>query len=763
MARSTTRVVPLGVDPARLRGVSSIVGPPLFVLGVACGLWLAFGVRAGEIALFVAYEALYVVGPGFLVYSAVRRQAGPLERLAFGWAVGHALEIAAFALTAALGVRELFFAYPLTLVAAIAVLPRCPRPRADLTGAGSSWLVAAAAVVAMLAVAAALFPTNPLPWTVPRVTYFLDNVFQLSLAAEALHHWPLTNPTIAGEHLPYHTFVHMHMAAAAQTTGVALPVVVLRLVPIALVAAYALQMVVAGSRVGGTRSVGLVASMLVLFSGEIDLDARGGLLSTPFMGTFFIGLWYSPTFLLGLMFFVPLVIMLVELVAGPNRNSRFEWALFGILFAGACGAKAAIPPVVIGGLALFVFTQRRLRRADAIALSVATSVFATFTVTMYRGGDAGMRLDLAAATVGSVASHVVAALSWLPHAIAVAIGVVVGTVGLFAAPLSGLAWFAGRRARLHAAHVLLLCLFAVGLIPYFLIVIRGASQLFFMQYGYVAAALVSAPGVYFLWRSSVPSSERARAATFAFAVAWPVTLVVVSGGVALLTADQNVHDIVMYGVLASVLAVLGVGAARSSTDARGSWVRLLLIALLGASALNVPLDVVPHVIQESRKGTLYVHSGTGLTDDLYRGLTWVREHTRTDDVIAVSNYSVNGSDPEYDDVYYSAFTERRTFLEGWAYGIETVRKGADYEPSRANTPYARRLRLNERVFVRGDLAALRTLVRDYGVRYLLVDRTHPRPLRLPPAVRPVFANPGVAIYAVDERAVGSRDSTGRGR
>ncbi len=120
--------------------------------------------------------------------------------------------------------------------------------------------------------------------------------------------------------------------------------------------------------------------------------------------------------------------------------------MFAIFFAGAAGAKAAVPPVVIAGLALFLLTRRRVDRVSAAALLLSITIFIGFLATMYRGGNAGMRLDLSAGALGHASQLVVHAFPWLPHPLPVAAGIGVGFLGLFGAPLSGLVWFAGRRS-----------------------------------------------------------------------------------------------------------------------------------------------------------------------------------------------------------------------------------------------------------------------------------------------------------------------------
>ena len=83
--------------------------------------------------------------------------------------------------------------------------------------------VAAVAVAALLLLAAASFSQAPLPESKASVSYYPDLVWGMSFAAEALHHWPVTTPQVAGEPLRYHTFAFLEMAATAQARASIFP------------------------------------------------------------------------------------------------------------------------------------------------------------------------------------------------------------------------------------------------------------------------------------------------------------------------------------------------------------------------------------------------------------------------------------------------------------------------------------------------------------------------------------------------------------
>jgi hypothetical protein len=751
--------VTLQFDRRNRRPVAAalILGPVLGVLACAGALWLASGVSLGDIFLFVGYEAVFVLGPGWIAYGLLRPRAGTLERLAFGWGLGYVLEIGAFALTAALGARSLFFGYP----AVLGLLGLWQRARGRplqlrrKEPGDPLWMAAIAGIiaVALVLVSAALFPAHPLPGTVPRVTYYLDIVFHISLAGEALHHWPLTDPVVSGQPLPYHTFVDLHMAAVAQVTGIGLPVVVFRLVLLPMVALFILQAAAAGARLSSRRWIGPLAAAILLLIGEFDLDPRFDPGNAPFDGYFFEGLWLSPSFLLGLLFFIPIITLLVELVAEVERPSTWrDWTLLACFVVGAAGAKVTIMPVVIGGLVLFLVGRRRFDRRGLLALCLSCVVFGVALLTLYRGSGTWLRFHFPA-TVGYAVQLVEDQLRWLPHPLLLTVAVIVGLVGLFGAPLCGLLWFAkAPRKRLLPAHALLLSIFVVSLVPYLVNKEPTLNQLFFTEYGFVAAGLVSAIGIYYFWTNSYTGVRNGAAPVFLFAAAWLAILFFVVRLSLLVISSDTFLYLLWYGLAGSVLCALAIATHRAPPARRGLAVRLLLVGVLSAAALNVPLDLGQGLFDAWRGSRSFYHKGTGLTIGLYQGLQWLRNRTSPDDVIAVSNYSLDANKPAFDDLYYSAFAERRTFLEGWLYSIKEQRLG-DSVITGPNMPYPERLRLNDAVFQRGDRNALRILVRKFGVRYLLVDLVHGDHIERVAALgRLVFSNSDVAIYAVPFRA-----------
>lgn len=242
-------------------GVASV----LLVVGFAVAVWLVGGVGAVDVALHLGYLAVVVVGPGVLLVRLLTGSRDPIVVLGVGWAAGMALEVLGVVLTAALGVRSLAPVLPLAIAGA-AWWPgrrtrlRWPAPR---PAPWAAFAMSGAGVAVLLLSVGRLFPSTPLPGVVTSITYDHDTLFYLGIAADALHHWPPTNPSIAGPDLPYHLWAFARQAGEARATGIDLPVVAFRLdtstTAMALVLAVAALARTAGAGAFGSGLAALLA------------------------------------------------------------------------------------------------------------------------------------------------------------------------------------------------------------------------------------------------------------------------------------------------------------------------------------------------------------------------------------------------------------------------------------------------------------------------------------------------------------------------
>ncbi|HVC03234.1 MAG TPA: hypothetical protein VND88_01045, partial [Candidatus Acidoferrales bacterium] len=248
------------------------------VVAVVLEIWLLTGVALDQAVQFVGYELGFVALPGVAVLWALRgRPRGFLELVGLGMPIGFTLEILAFSATAAAGACALFVAYPVVVSAlcGLVVVRRrresTPVVTAPPTSTRVMWMAALAISAGLVYVALIFIPQAPLPSAGRSVSYIPDFVYEMSKTAEALHHWPATNPGLSGVPLPYEWFVSFHMAAVSQVTHLSIPIVALRLDFVPFILIIGCQLLMLGRALSGTAATGVIAIVVLFLLGPLDL------------------------------------------------------------------------------------------------------------------------------------------------------------------------------------------------------------------------------------------------------------------------------------------------------------------------------------------------------------------------------------------------------------------------------------------------------------------------------------------------------------
>jgi hypothetical protein len=717
------------------------IAPVTLVVAVVLEIWLLTGVALDQVVQFVGYELGFVALPGVAVLWALRgRPRGFLELVGLGMPIGFTLEILAFSATAAAGARALFLAYPVVVSAlcGLAVVRR-RRESAPVTttppiSTRVMWMAALAISAGLVYVALIFIPQAPLPGAGRSVSYIPDFVYEMSKTAEALHHWPATNPGLSGVPLPYEWFVFFHMAAVSQVTHLSIPIVALRLDFVPFILVIGCQLLMLGRALSGTAATGVIAIVVLFLLGPLDLttDSTGG---SPFFSVFGVDLSISWTFTFGVMFFIALLYLIGERLSAPAWRTRRDigrWSIFALLLVGSSGAKATILPVVLVGTVLYAAYAAITQRAKPapqllVALALEASVFLITFWVIYRGGApftqvgplASLARTLPVADLNQ--SSLPGAVRWILTPFAYAAGL----AGMLL-PLAGLFYVLRRRHRRAASrYALCIGMLIGGLIIGNVFHQVSYSELYFQDTGYIAGCIVAADGLRLAWLdmgSALPASKRA--ATVALAC-WIAALLAVV--IATLPAEHEaqtgmVRDAAF--VVGGVVFVAGwLVTARMRRYPTVGILGLGLIPVLAASALASPIEMAPTAgLILTDASVVYAKTTPSavrrLTPDLFAALQWLKAHTSVNAVIAVSNHWLDAANTNGRYYYYSAFSERQVFIEGYdpvRYAINTswsTAEGADF---------AEREILNNYVFKYADAEALETMTQQYSVRYLLID------------------------------------------
>lgn len=729
--------------------------PAVAVIAGILVLEVAWGANLGEALLYLCYELCFVVGPGWIAYRALSRNpGGALRQLALGWALGYVLEILAFMATAATGTRFLFALYPLVVLliaGGVELRRRGGLPRSWSPRRGRlcfAWLVAAACLLIATYIAITYFASAPLPGD-RTVSYFQDLPFALSLAGEAKHHWPITDPSVSGEPLPYHYFVHIHMAAVSQVTGINLPIVVFRLFILPLIVLVVVGLVAAGKSLMRSAGVGLLGACVVFLISQFNIDHSALFASADFLGYSFVLMFTSPSYLLGVALFVPLVMLLGERLAdGEGRGSAGEWTLIGLLMVGVSDAKVAVLPLVIASLALYGgwrwLRDRRPPFSALIGAALACTVALAVYAWQYAGHSSGIEPDLIGGVHFSEGMFAVESirqdlLGWLPsfpgkEAIISTGGLMFGMLGFLGAQLVGLIWFfryAGLR--LGKAQQWLLSILVAGFLGIlFLEAPNTDDQVYFLVYALIPGSLLPAQGLIWAWQRRPAFSGQGRTLA-GLGLACALVVAALMAGPAIwdpFTGSlRSSHTFLfVYGAFLLLIVLLAFAARRRLERWRWAAAALSTTAILAVGLLDSPLGYVLPAVRNS----VVLVPNRKLTPDLYQAMAWIRDNTRGRDVIAVNS-------DESLAFEYAGFAERTVFLGGSAYSTR-IRERA-YRPlgggfflgtagGGGGELYPARRALNLAAFQRADASALGEMEDHYKVRYLLIDRVNGYPSAL---------------------------------
>lgn len=706
----------------------------LLVASTLLGVWLVSGVPVGDVAKFAAFEALYVVLPGCLLYALLSPASGALSpapggrlrALAIGWPLGYALEIGAFALTAALHARGAFALLPLLAAVTLGpgVLYRRRRARAgaaggdgvlrrgllggsglSLRGQGAEPLLAAGAIaVALLLLGFRFFATYPLPEHAGSVFYFVDNVWDVSLAAEALHHWPVTEPYLAGHPLRYYIGLFLHVAAVKQVTGVPIAMAIFRLAPATSTVVAMLQFWCLGGLLGRSRWAGPVTVALLVVVENVKLFPTH---TKAFGVALFSEFTWSPTYGMGVVFLLGLLVLFraqflgmgaagSSVRAAPARSTPSGTAgslvMLGVLVLGAGAVKSTVLATFVAGLGLYWLwrlVRGRVERLLTYSLALSLACFVVMYLLLLAGHGAPAATEIELDPLHFLKYTVFASTLVSHPGLAPLLGVAVVISVWKLLPVVGVLWLLWRRGAWSPYASFALAVFVVGFTVYVTMGSVNDGEIYFIWYGYITLIPLATVSLMAVW------SERR---------------------LTLRTSPRGVRA-----------AVCGI----------------VLIGVFGcAESLVLTVPDTWRTIQDRQVVPRDSERHPGMTAALYRGLTWVRGHTGTCDVLAVNTHDFRPAGATSATVdsgyyYYSAFTEREVFFESWIMATEALRRAQ---------PYPALYALNSAATLRGEPTAVRELARR-GVSYILIDKTHGGDVREPASVsRFVFANSALDVY-----------------
>ncbi|BBH64165.1 hypothetical protein ACTI_08500 [Actinoplanes sp. OR16] len=747
----------------------------IFTLAVTVVTMRYYGVTDRDLITFAAYSLFCVTLPGTLIWRALQGRAGhlPLDA-AFGTAAGFAVELPVYMLARQADQPYAVLAWPILTVVLFTAVPglrRFWRGNRERMPAGASWSAALGTSFMLWSIALSSFRYNSLTEPYSAVMH-VDFPFQFALVGEFKHDVPLRTPWVSGVELVYHWYVYAHGAAASWISGVEPQVLIMRLLPVPMIAAFLLVVIALVHRITGRWWPGNVAILLMLGAA---VTVPWGWTHRPMDSIQFIdNLWVSPTQTFAALFCIVAIYVLAGIFQaspGAERRRPLPWVVLTLLIGAMAGAKATFVPMLICGLLLALFfrlIQVKLPGPELPALLISGGWLAFAQLVLYGSGSQGTEVNplqtVKFAMLGRVVMGTQNGLNDWPT-LAALTGISLG------ACLFGWACMAGllRRGWRTDPIIHVMLGFAIsGLGALYILAHPGMSQTYFGRSATPYLGILTAIGLAALF----PAGERLPKRFF------PIALLGVAGSVAALlvirqtagkdappsllaswTVDQATRPyVVLAEVLAGIVAVLVV---------IGLVVRLrrplvLAVAALAVSSVAVTSGVVTNqgmldalVSGEPQRDVVAPGNYFAMPPGAIDAGRWLRANSHPRDKVATNSHCRAQISPcDSRDFWLAAWSERQVVLEGWSYTEPAFSTGGLWDRTLYRSVFwdPALLERNDQVFYDPTAERVNSFVRDHGVRWLVAVGTTQIPS--PDQKGEVWASPELAQFATERYRTG---------
>jgi hypothetical protein len=749
--------------PSRSRSVVTSGWIPAVLVALAVAVILRYyAVSTGDILLYTGYELLCITLPGTLIWRAVRGRSGVFAvDVAAGTTVGFTVELPVYLLVRQLEIPYAVLAWPIATVVAFAAVPALRRHWRG-GDARLPWGVSWSVAVGMLFVVANASMMN-FRWSglsgVAATTPNVDFPFQFALVGVLKHTVPLDTPWLTGTPLLYHWYVYAHGAANSWITGIEPQVLVLRLLPLSMVAAFLILMVALAHRLTGRWWPGVVTLVLVLLGPGTSPFAWTGI--PAYNGRIIDNLWISPTQTLAAVLFAAALYVLIDILRATDNRRPGPWIVFTALIGAVAGAKATFIPMVVCGLALalvlrLLTTRRAGPELPALGITLAWMAFAQFV--LYGGGSQGTEiLPLQTAKWTPVGIAVLGrAMPDNPWALLLVLNLL-SLVGMAFAWAGAIGLFK-REWRLDPSIHVIAGFAAAGVGGLYVFAHPGLSQSYFARSASPYLALLSAIGLAAL----VPAGARALRGRLrggrdeggnTVRRAQLLTVAAVAlGAAALYTTQQTLGEappepeqggytlwqavspyLLLIALTGLAVAVLVVAGWRLRLG-RGVTTAVACVAVLSTAVVNGTW-VVESMVTNVTSGTPQRNLTMGPRTVPIGGIEaarWLRDHSSPRDRVATNSHCRITYPKACDsrDFWVAAYSERQVLVQGWSYTEPAFATGGLFDSTLARSVFwdQELLAENDAVFYRPTAASVAAFAERRDVRWLVAvgDRVSPQ-------------------------------------
>lgn len=747
----------------------------IFTLAVTAVTMSYYGVGERAQLAFAAYSLGCVTLPGTLIWRALQGRSGylPLDA-AFGTAAGFAVELPVYMLARQADLPFAVLAWPILTVVAFAAVPRLRRfwrGNGERMPLGASWSAALGTSFILISGALTVFRWNPLSGRNYGAMH-VDFPFQFALVGEFKHDVPLNTPWVSGVELVYHWYVYAHGAAASWISGVEPQVLIMRLLPVPMIAVFLLAVIGLVHRITGRWWPGNVAILLMLVAA---VTVPSGWSAKPMDAIVFIdNLWVSPTQTFAAFFAIVAIYVLCGIFQAPEgaeRRRPVPWIVLAVLIGAMAGAKATFVPMLICGLLLALFfrlVQRKRPGPELPALLISLGWLAFAQLILYGSGSQGTEVNPLQTVKYSVLGRAVmgtqnALNDW--GTLAALTGISLGACLLGWASMAGLLRRGWRTDPI--VHVMLG--FAVaGLGALYILAHPGMSQTYFGRSATPYLGILAALGLAAL----LPAGKRAPGRFFA------VAALGAAGGAAVLlviratvgekgpveplagfTVEQATRPyLVLLAAIAGLVALVVVVALLVKLGRA----QVLAVATIAVTAIAVTSGVVTNrnvwdalTSGKSQRDLVSDTSVIAMPRGAIKAGRWLRDHSHPRDLVATNSHCRQGYSPcDSRDFWLAAFSERQVVLEGWSYTEPAFSTGGLWDRTLYRSTFwdPALLQRNDEVFTDPTAERVKDFTAQHRVRWLVAVGSVPVPD--PDRKGEVWASPELAQFATERYRAG---------
>ncbi|MEU4556820.1 hypothetical protein AB0F72_00390 [Actinoplanes sp. NPDC023936] len=747
----------------------------IFTLAVTAVAMSYYGVGERAQLAFAAYSLGCVTLPGTLIWRALQGRSGylPLDA-AFGTAAGFAVELPVYMLARQADLPYAVLSWPILTVVAFAAVPRLRRfwrGNGERMPAGASWSAALGTSFILISGALTVFRWNSLTGPNYAVMH-VDFPFQFALVGEFKHDVPLNTPWVAGVELVYHWYVYAHGAAASWISGVEPQVLIMRLLPVPMIAAFLLAVIGLVYRITGRWWPGNVAILLMIVAA---VTVPSGWSNKPMDAIVFIdNLWVSPTQTFAAFFAIVAIYVLCGIFQAPEgaeRRRPAPWIVLAVLIGAMAGAKATFVPMLICGLLLALFfrlVQRKRPGPELPALLISLGWLAFAQLILYGSGSQGTEVNPLQTVKYSVLGRAVmgtqSALNDWSTLVALT-GISLGACLLGWAGAAGLLRKGWRTDPI--VHVMLG--FAVaGLGALYILAHPGMSQTYFGRSATPYLGILAALGLAALLPAGKPVPGRFFAVAGLGAAGGAAVLLVIRATVgergpakpldSFTVAQATRPYLVLLAAIAGLVALVVVVALLVKLGRA----QVLAAAAVAVTAIAVTSGVVTNrgiwdalTSGKSQRDLVSGSSVFAMPPGAIKASRWLRDNSDPRDRVATNSHCRQGYSPcDSRDFWLAAFSERQVVLEGWSYTEPAFSTGGLWDRTLYRSKFwdPGLLQRNDEVFTDPTAERVNSFTAEHGVRWLVAVGSVPLPD--PDRKGEVWASPELAQFATERYRAG---------